>query len=108
MSMLQFDVFSGGTVTIDHEICKSCASKACVPACNQPSLGSVLTLKDGLPSLTVTPERAAKGGCIECLACDLACQIAGAGALTFSLPTPELDAFLGELRHAGGKPGRDW
>ena len=68
MSKLQFSVFSGGTVTIDHEICRSCASKACVPACNQPNLGSVLTLKDGLPALSVTPERAAQGGCIECLA----------------------------------------
>lgn len=108
MSRLQFNVFSGGTVTIDHEICKSCASKACVPACNQPNLGSVLTLKDGLPALSVTQERAAQGGCIECLACDLACQIAGKGALTFDLPTPELDAYLDDLKHAGGKPGRGW
>jgi len=94
MSTLQFSVFSGGTVTIDHAVCAGCASKACVAACNQPSLGSVLTLSDGMPVLAVTPERAAQGGCIECLACDLACQVAGKGALSFVLPTPELDAWL--------------
>jgi Fe-S-cluster-containing dehydrogenase component len=98
MSKLEFSVFSGGTVTIDHALCETCASKACVAACNQPSLGSVLMLRDGLPALAVSAERAAHGGCIECLACDLACQIAGAGALSFVLPTPELDEFLARRR----------
>jgi Fe-S-cluster-containing dehydrogenase component len=108
MSKLEFSVFSGGTVTIDHEICATCASKACVAACNQPSLGSVLTLRDDLPALSVTPERAAQGGCIECLACDLACQSAGAGGLSFVLPTPELESYLENLLASGGAPGRGW
>lgn len=108
MSTLAFAVFSGGGVTIDHEICGRCASKACVAACTLPNLGSVLMLRDGLPALAVTPERAAQGGCIECLACDLACQSAGAGGLSFVLPTPELDAYLDGLRRSGDAPGRGW
>jgi hypothetical protein len=109
MSELFWNVFSGGSVTIDLARCTSCTTKACISACNVPNLGSALTQgDDGLPKLAITPERAAQGGCIECLACDLACQADGLGALTFALPTPEIDAYLGELRAAGGAPGRGW
>jgi hypothetical protein len=109
MSGLAWNVFSGGTVTIDLDRCVSCATKACLSACNVPNLGSALKAgADGLPALAITPERAAQGGCIECLACDLACQSDGMGALTFSLPTPEVDAYLDELRAAGNVPGRGW
>ncbi len=95
MSTVQFDVFSGGSVTIDHDICTGCSTKACILACQIPSLGSVLIAgPDGLPALSVTPEQAKKGACIECLACDLACRSHGAGGLTFLLPMPELDAIL--------------
>ena len=109
MSVLAFNVFSGGTVTIDLERCTACPTKACIAACNVPNLGSALKLGgDGLPALAVTPERAAQGGCIECLACDLACQSDGLGALSFELPTPETDAYLATLRTAGDAPGRGW
>ena len=105
MSTLRFDTFSGGHVTIDLEVCKDCATKACVAACSAPNLNCVLTLKDGLPALRVSPEEAARGACIECLACELACQSDGLGALTFVLPMPELDAHLAEMRRQGLKPG---
>lgn len=109
MNQLAFNVFSGGTVTIDLDRCVSCTSKACVSACNVPNLGSALKLgSDGLPALAVTPERAAAGGCIECLACDLACTSDGLGALSFVLPTPETDAYLELLRAKGDAPGRGW
>jgi Fe-S-cluster-containing dehydrogenase component len=109
MSSLSWNVFSGGSVTIDLEQCVACPTKACISACNVPNLGSALAAgPDGLPSLGITPERAAQGGCIECLACDLACQSDGLGALTFALPTPEIDAYLDELRAAGSAPGRGW
>jgi Fe-S-cluster-containing dehydrogenase component len=109
VSELTWNVFSGGSVTIDLDRCTSCTTKACVSACNVPNLGSALKLgADGLPALAIAPERAAQGGCIECLACDLACQSDGLGALTFSLPTPEVDAYLDELRAAGSAPGRGW
>jgi Fe-S-cluster-containing dehydrogenase component len=102
VSTLQFNVFSGGSVTIDLTTCLRCETKACVADCTLPNLGSVLVLRDGLPALGVTPERAAAGGCIECLACDLACQSKGLGALTFSLPQPELDEILRD-RAAGNE-----
>jgi hypothetical protein len=94
---LRFEVFSGGSVTIDHAICATCDTKACIPACQVPSLGSVLVRgADGLPALSVTPEQARRGACIECLACDLACRARGAGGLRFELPMPALDAILAE------------
>jgi Fe-S-cluster-containing dehydrogenase component len=109
MSELAWNVFSGGSVTIDLDRCVECTTKACLRACNVPNLGSALTAgTDGLPALAITPERAAGGGCIECLACDLACQSDGLGALTFSLPTPEVDAYLDALRAGGDRPGRGW
>jgi hypothetical protein len=94
-----FEVFSGGSVTIDHAICAGCASRACIAACQLPNLGSVLVAgADGLPGLSVTPEQAKRGACIECLACDLACRAHGAGGLVFSLPMPALDALLAGRR----------
>ena len=61
--------------------------------------------ENDLPALRVTQEEAAKGGCIECLACELACVTDGAGGITFSLPQPELDAWLAEAAARGETPG---
>lgn len=109
MKELRWNVLSGGSATIDLERCVACPTKACLAACEQPGLGSALVAgADGLPALGMDAERAAKGGCIECLACDLACQLDGLGALTFSLPTPELDAYLERERASGAAPGRGW
>jgi hypothetical protein len=109
MNELRWTVMSGGGVTIDLDTCLTCETKACIPTCAQYGLGSALVAgSDGLPALGMEPERAAKGGCIECLACDLACQLDGRGALTFTLPTPEVDAYLDTLRASGGAPGRGW
>lgn len=94
MKTYQFEVFSGGTVTFDHEVCLTCETKACVAVCNQPNLACVLELKDGVPVLRVTAEEAKRGACIECLACELDCQTKGRGGVTFALPMPELDAHL--------------
>ena len=95
MSGIAFEVFSGGSVVIDHAVCQTCETRACLPACQAPSLGSVLVAgPDGLPALSVTPEQAKRGACIECLACDLACRSRGAGGLVFTLPMPELDAIM--------------
>lgn len=101
----QFQVFSGGTVTFDLDICARCETKACVEACNAPNLGCVLALKDGLPNLRVSAEQAARGGCTECLACEFACVVDGIGGIDFSLPMPELDALLDEMTAQGIVPG---
>ncbi len=100
-----FNVFSGGTVSFDLDTCEKCPTKACVTACNAPNLACVLELKDDVPALRVTPEQAAKGGCIECLACELACDTDGVGGITFALPMPELDALLNDMASRGEVPG---
>lgn len=105
MKPYSFQVFSGGTVTFDHDVCVRCETKACVVVCNQPNLACVLELKDNLPVLRVTPEEAKSGGCIECLACELDCQTKGLGGVTFVLPMPELDAHLEAAQRAGRIPG---
>jgi NAD-dependent dihydropyrimidine dehydrogenase PreA subunit len=100
-NVFSFNVFSGGSVTFDLDVCAGCASKACVAACNAPNLACVLELKDDLPALRTTPEEAAKGACIECLACELACETDGVGGIEFSLPMPELDLLLAGERKGG-------
>jgi NAD-dependent dihydropyrimidine dehydrogenase PreA subunit len=105
MNRFQFPVFSGGTVSFDLDTCARCETKACVTACNAPNLACVLELRDGLPALKVTPEQAARGGCIECLACELACATDGIGGIDFTLPMPELDRHLREMEASGGVPG---
>lgn len=105
MSTLKFATMSGGAVSFDLDICARCTTKACVAACRLPNLDCVIALEDGLPALRVSAEAAARSACIECLACDLACRSDGRGGLSFDLPMPEFDAWLAELRRAGGKPG---
>jgi len=102
---LQFSVFSGGEVIFDLDTCAQCRSKACVAACNAPNLACVLMLKDDVPALRMSAQEAARGGCIECLACELACEADGIGGITFSLPMPELDAYLRDMDARGEVPG---
>jgi len=103
--VFSFEVFSGGTVAFDLDTCARCDSKACVAACNAPNLACVLALEDGVPALRVTPAEAKRGGCIECLACELACAADGIGGIAFSLPMPELDAWLAAMEASGEVPG---
>ncbi len=79
-----------GSITYDHAVCATCASKACVGAC----VPQILKLDEGgLPVLNVTREDAAKGRCIECLACEVDCRALGAGGGHVSLPIPGLDEY---------------
>jgi len=104
MAVMQFNVFSGGQVTFDLDVCTRCATKACVVACNAPNLACVLELKDDVPALRVTAEEAARGGCIECLACELACMTDGIGGITFSLPMADLDTYIADAPVHGQTP----
>jgi len=84
-----------GSITLDHAVCATCASKACVSAC----VPQILSLDaGGLPVLNVTLEEAAKGRCIECLACEVDCRALGAGGGRVELPI----AGLVEHRRARG------
>jgi NAD-dependent dihydropyrimidine dehydrogenase PreA subunit len=97
MSVLEFEVRSGGTISIDLEKCRSCETKACVKICNTPGMGEILELKDGLPALKPTLEEVKRGACTEDLACELDCQLYGNKAIVITLPLPQLDDYLASL-----------
>ena len=82
-----FKTITKGTVAIDHSKCSECASKICVSSC----IPKILELKDGAPVLTITPEEAKKGKCIECLACEQECYFKGNKAIKITLPIDGLD-----------------
>ncbi|MEW6662764.1 MAG: 4Fe-4S dicluster domain-containing protein [Bacillota bacterium] len=75
-----------GEVIIDDQKCIGCKDKPCIAAC-QPRL---LKLENEKPVLAIDREAAAKGKCIECLACELDCGYLGSGGLTINLPLPQL------------------
>jgi dissimilatory sulfite reductase (desulfoviridin) alpha/beta subunit len=83
--MYEFE-FRTGKVTIDHEKCKDCKSYACVKACSLYGR-AILRIRDGRPVLSVSPEEA-KRLCIECLACELQCELKGKKGLKLNLPMP--------------------
>mgnify|MGYP001048630395 CR=1 FL=1 len=83
-----FRTITGGTVTYDHAVCATCETKACVVECAR----QILSLDDdGLPILNITREEAESGQCVECLACEVACLLQGAGGGHIDLPIPGLD-----------------
>jgi succinyl-CoA synthetase beta subunit len=85
-----FETVTGGTVTYDHAICATCDSKVCVKEC----VPQILTLDEtGCPVLNITREEVQKGRCIECLACDVACYLDGAGGGYVELPIPGLEEY---------------
>jgi hypothetical protein len=85
-----FETVTGGTVTLDHAVCATCEHRVCVETC----VPQILSLnEEGLPVLNITPEAAKKGGCIECLACEVECRFHGAGGGYIHLPIPGLEAY---------------
>jgi len=83
----QFGTVSGGTVLFDHAVCRQCDTHICIETC----VPEILALKDGLPVLNITPEEALKGGCIECLACQVECYFGGNRGGYVELPIPGLE-----------------
>ncbi|UCF59852.1 MAG: acetate--CoA ligase family protein [Anaerolineaceae bacterium] len=81
-----FETVSGGTVTLDHSACKECVSKICIETC----VPGILVLENDLPVLKISDEEAKKGGCIECLACQIECYFEGNQGGYVDLPLPEL------------------
>jgi NAD-dependent dihydropyrimidine dehydrogenase PreA subunit len=76
-----------GEVTLDHQACQDCASKICIETC----VPGILELQGGVPVLNITPEEAKKGGCSECLACEIECFFEGNRGGYVSLPIAGLD-----------------
>jgi NAD-dependent dihydropyrimidine dehydrogenase PreA subunit len=97
MSVLEFEVRSGGTIRIDLDRCRACETKACVKICNSTGMGQILELKDGVPALKPTLEEVKRGACTEDLACELDCELYGKKAIVITLPLPELDEYLEDL-----------
>lgn len=97
MSMLEFEVRSGGTIRIDLDKCRACETKACVKICNSTGMGQILELKDGVPALKPALEEVKRGACTEDLACELDCELYGKKAIVITLPLPKLDEYLEDL-----------
>jgi succinyl-CoA synthetase beta subunit len=78
-----------GKVIIDHDKCKSCKSKICIEVC----IPKILKLEDDKAVLAINFEEAKKGGCTECLACELECFDKGNKAINIELPIPGLEDY---------------
>lgn len=82
-----FETVTHGTITYDHAVCRDCATKACVESC----VPKILSLENGVPVLNISREEAKRGGCIECLACEVECHFRGSGGGYIRLPIPGLE-----------------
>jgi succinyl-CoA synthetase beta subunit len=83
----KFDTVTGGTVTLDHDACRMCETKICIETC----VPQILSLNGDVPVLNISHKKAAKGGCIECLACQIECYFEGNRGGCVRLPIEGLD-----------------
>lgn len=83
----RFDTVTGGTVTLDHALCRDCESKICISACAP----QILSLEGDVPVLNIPHEAARKGGCTECLACEVTCYFHGNRGGYIHLPIQGLE-----------------
>ena len=84
-----FGTVTGGSITYDHAVCRDCESKACVTHC----VPQILSLADGVPVLNISPDEAKRGGCVECLACEVECYFLGNRGGRIFLPIEGLDEY---------------
>lgn len=78
-----------GSITFDHAVCRTCNSKACIHTC----VPQILKEEDGVAVLNISKDDAKAGKCIECLACEVECEIGGAGGGQVHLPITGLDEY---------------
>jgi succinyl-CoA synthetase beta subunit len=83
-----FETVTGGTITFDHARCRDCASKICIHTC----VPKILSLEGNVPVLNISRDDAKRGGCIECLACEVECYFEGNRGGVITLPIAGLDA----------------
>jgi succinyl-CoA synthetase beta subunit len=83
-----FETVTGGMVTYDHARCQDCTTKICVETC----VPKILSLDGAVPVLNITREEAKRGGCIECLACEVECHFLGNRGGRIDLPIAGLDS----------------
>jgi succinyl-CoA synthetase beta subunit len=82
-----FSTVTDGQVQLDHAKCRTCESKVCIETC----VPGILHLQNDVPVLNITKEEAQKGGCIECLACQIECYFEGNQGGFVKLPIPGLE-----------------
>jgi hypothetical protein len=83
----QFETVTGGRVTLDHDLCRDCESKICIQTC----VPQILSLDGDVPVLNISHEEARRGGCTECLACEIECYFLGNKGGDVHLPIRGLD-----------------
>jgi ferredoxin-like protein FixX len=84
-----FATVTGGTVILDHAACRDCESKACISTCAP----GILSLDGDVPVLNISREDAKRGGCTECLACEVECYFLGNRGGRVILPVEGLEAY---------------
>jgi Fe-S-cluster-containing dehydrogenase component len=96
-NILEFKVRSGGTVTIALDQCVECETKACLAVCEVQ--GGPLVLDEGrdVPGLRRSLTEIERGGCVECMGCELDCELYGRQAVTIDLPLERFDEYLNSL-----------
>ena len=94
---LVFKVRSGGTVNIDLLECSKCDSKACLAVCASQWGPLVLDAERGVPAVKWSPEEIERGGCVECLGCELDCTLHGWKAVSITLPMERFESYLNTL-----------
>lgn len=87
--LYSFETMTGGTVMYDHALCRDCATKVCVRTC----VPQILSLDGEVPVLNIPREEAQRGGCIECLACEIECAFEGNRGGYVHLPILGLDEY---------------
>lgn len=91
---LEFRVRSGGTVSIDLAHCPECETKACIKVCTVQGGPLVLDEERGVPTLRWDLAEIERGGCVECLGCELDCELYGHQAVRVNLPLERFDEYL--------------
>jgi succinyl-CoA synthetase beta subunit len=83
-----FETVTGGMITYDHARCRDCTTKICVETC----VPKILSLDGDVPVLNIGRDQARRGGCIECLACEVECYFLGNKGGHIDLPIIGLDS----------------
>jgi formate hydrogenlyase subunit 6/NADH:ubiquinone oxidoreductase subunit I len=94
---LEFRIRSGGTITLDLAQCVECRTQVCLRVCQTQGGPLVLDEARGVPRLRWSPAEVERGGCVECLGCELDCATDGRKAVTIVLPLCGLDEYLDSL-----------
>ncbi|MBN1317722.1 MAG: hypothetical protein JXA42_19720 [Anaerolineales bacterium] len=94
---LTFKIRSGGEIFIDLSRCSSCESKACIKVCEIQGGPLMLDETRNIPSLRWSLEETEQGGCVECLGCELDCELYGNQAVKIVLPMEKFDMYLNSL-----------